>query len=643
MNPPPLTPSAARPLAASRAGRRRAGALVLTAALTAGLAVTATQPAFADEPAVGSSTLVPIQVTGDPAERFSLVILGDGYTAEEQPLFREQVEEHLETMWSIEPYKSYRNYFNVYAVEIISGESGVSCDSSLDSPRRETPLKMAFWGGCNANSVQRLLTVNSSLARQYASAAPEVDQILAIANSDTYGGAGGSYATASGGNSLSALISPHEIGHSLGGLADEYDYYSRGVTTGDYTGPEPRSATHTLLTAEEMAAQQVKWWRWLGEPSEAGGTIGVYEGGMYYSTGVFRPSRHSMMKTLGYQMDQVGREIMTERISSKVPLISAAPADGATVPDDGVISIDVAHPVYHELDIEWTVDGKAVPNPHNTTHLELKKTRAKPGDVVTVTVVDNTPFVRDPALRGAPSMTQTRTWTVGAEGPASSDVEPAFTESTRTDRPVGSLDVLYVETTHRPDRLFEVTWTVDGVRQGNPHDARTLELADLGLAPGTHTVTATVSDSKRHGAASETLTWTVDAAGPSVEAVVSAPVETTVGENGEPHYVVDESFTMKLTATDDQAGALVTEFRLDGDGWHNYYGWPTDADAPFLFTPTGTNVDDLIYGNLGTGGMSLSPFQPREPGYGLHRVEYRSTDAAGNIGAVGAFTVDVRG
>lgn len=252
--------------------------------------------AIADEPAVGSSTLVPIQVTGDPQERFSLVILGDGYTAAEQDKFLDQVEVHMETMWSIEPFKSYRNHFNVYAVSIVSGESGVSCDRTLDAPRRNTPLQMAFWGGCRASSVERLLTVNNTLARQYAAQAPKVDQILALANSDTYGGAGGSYATASGGNPLSALISPHEIAHSLGGLQDEYDYYTRGVTTGDYTGREPSSAHHTLMTAEQMAATKTKWWRWLGEESESGGIIDVYEGGLYYSTGVFRPSKHSTLR-----------------------------------------------------------------------------------------------------------------------------------------------------------------------------------------------------------------------------------------------------------------------------------------------------------------------------------------------------------
>jgi len=65
-------------------------------------------------------------------------------------------------------------------------------------------------------------------------------------------------ATATGGNSMSALISPHEIGHSLGGLQDEYDYYARGELGGCYTGGEPTSVHHTLLTIDQMLAQQKK-------------------------------------------------------------------------------------------------------------------------------------------------------------------------------------------------------------------------------------------------------------------------------------------------------------------------------------------------------------------------------------------------
>ena len=81
---------------------------------------------------------------------------------------------------------------------------------------------------------------------------------------------------------------------------------------------------------------------------------------------------------------------------------------------------------------------------------------------------------------------------------------------------------------------------------------------------------------------------------------------------------------MKLTATDDQPGYVVPEFRVDGDGWENYYGWPTNANAPFHFSVTGTDIDSLNYGKLA---------------YGHHVIEYRAIDAAGNIAAAKRFEV----
>src|SRR3954470_24472613 len=116
---------------------------------------------------VGSATVVPLQVTGPPANRFNLVIAGDGYTESEQDKFMQQVDKHLNIMWSIEPYKSYRNYINVYAIKIISAESGIDCDPNLTSPLKNTVLGMAFWGGCNAGSVQRLVTVNNTVLSRY--------------------------------------------------------------------------------------------------------------------------------------------------------------------------------------------------------------------------------------------------------------------------------------------------------------------------------------------------------------------------------------------------------------------------------------------------------------------------------------------
>ncbi|WP_410574556.1 M64 family metallopeptidase [Amycolatopsis sp. cmx-4-61] len=559
-------------------------------------------PAAAAEPA---ASVTEVQVTGPVSQRFNLVVLGDGYTAAEQPKFFADVERHVSTLWSLEPFKSYRSYFNVYAVSIASPESGVDCDPALGSPRRDTPLDMGFWGGCNPQSVQRLLTVDDAAAQRYADLVPGTTranrQILALGNSSTYGGAGGTYATASGGNALSALISPHELGHSLGGLDDEYDYYARGVPGGAYEGGEPDSIHHTLLTEPQLRAQHAKWWRWLGEPSESGGRIGRFEGGLYTQTGVWRPSEHSMMKTLGYAFDQVGRERMTQRISAKVPLITGGTPAG-TIGADRVVWLRVTHPVDHRLDVRWTLDGNAVPG---RDALDLRRAHVRPGrHTLTATVTDPTPFVRDPAVR--PSAT--RTWTVDTTVVTPPAAGPAVVASTPVSNPVGGHDVVYVETGEPTGSIPAVVWSLDGRFAGTGTDF------PLDVARGTHTLTATTGGT--------TLRWTVDATGPATTAELP------------PGPVYHGSFTMSLKSPDG-----MPEFRVDGDGWHKYYGWPTDPNAPYLFTPRGTEIDGLAYGNLGSGGLTVSPFSERNPGYGKHRIEYRSIDAAGNVGPTSSVTV----
>ncbi|NUR90908.1 MAG: peptidase, partial [Nonomuraea sp.] len=553
-----------------------------------------------------TTTVTPVQVTGAPAKRFNLIVMGDGYTAAEQDKFQADVDRHLNVMWSLEPYKTYRNYINVYRVNVVSGESGISCDPDLTSPKKTTPLSMGFWGQCNPGSVQRLITMDNTAATTFANLVAGTTsanrQILALANSGTYGGAGGSYATASGSNAMSALISPHELGHSLGGLQDEYDYYQRGVPGGAYTGGEPSSAHHTLLTEQQLRDQQKKWWRWLGEPSEAGGPIGRYEGGMYYSTGVWRPSKHSMMKTLGYYYDQVGREVMARRITAKTDVVQDATPTDQPVGADRVLWVEPMRPADHALTVTWAVDGQQRGTEQS---LDLRTLGLSQGThTVTATVSDPTDFVRDPAVRAA--MTRTRTWTVDTALTTPPDgLTPAFVSSTPTDRAVGRDDVVYVETNHPAATVPAVTWKLDGKQVGD--SGSDLKLA--GLQGGT--LTATLGD--------QTRTWTVDSALPKTAYELSQPLARS-GDT----YVYNGPFTMKLTGTDERDGYVVSESRVDGDGWFNYFGWPTSSKLPWTFTENGTEIDHLVYGKLPLG---------------RHTVEYRSIDAAGNDGEPGTFKV----
>ncbi len=607
-------------------------------------------PGAAHAQAPGSATVVPIQVTGPPDQRLNLLILGDGYTAGEMQKFRDQVDKHLNIQWSIEPYKTYRSYFNVYRIEVVSGVSGITCDPDDGNVKRDTPLHLQYQATCPAPFDARGITFGTggtAALNAYAAMIPGVTtanrQTLTLANTNTYGGIGGTDATTSGGAPQGPLISPHELGHSLGGLQDEYPYSTRNVPGGAYRGGEPSSVHHTLQTIEQMLTNHTKWWRWLGDESESGGVIGRYESGNTNSSGIWRPSQHSIMRWLGNHFDQVGREKMAQRISGRrnTNAMALASTPAGTVGPTDVLWVDTGHPAYQELNVTWKLNGTAIANTGNSRNLKLADLHPAAGDTVSVTVVDPTDFVRDPAIRDSAAMTQTRTWTVGATpSPPGPAVTPSFSGSTPTNEDVGRGTVVWVEVPHALDHVLDVAWKLDGQAVANPSNSRNFKLPDL--STGNHTLSATVTDPA--GAGSETRSWTIDNVDPTTAVQLSKPLVTLPAS--ETHNVYFEQFTMGLTSHDNEPGYVVPEFRLDHDGWFNYFGWPDAPDGtPYLFTPSGTIIKNLIYGSLGTGGMSKAPFEQAypdfKPGYGTHVVEHHAQDAAGNIGQAGEFKATV--
>src|SRR4051795_6414801 len=110
--------------------------------------------------------VTPIQVTGPPSQRLNIIVLGDGYQWDQQSIFYKDVDRNLSVMWATEPFRTYRNYINIYAVEIPSIDYGVRCDPDgrvrspdgtiRDTGVREGPidgkrtaLRMIFQNGCS--------------------------------------------------------------------------------------------------------------------------------------------------------------------------------------------------------------------------------------------------------------------------------------------------------------------------------------------------------------------------------------------------------------------------------------------------------------------------------------------------------------
>jgi hypothetical protein len=606
----------------------------------AGLLPLGAAPAAAQE--VGDVTVVPLQVTGPASERLNLIVLCDGYQAQEMQKCRDDVDRNQNIQWAVEPFRSYRNYFNVYRVEIVSQDSGVRCDpDDNDNPNnnlKNTALRLWYSDGCT-NPLARGITygpapagsppgtpngaqARTAILNTYVApvlgipANSQNVQTLAIANTFTYGGIGGTHATTSGGSPQGPLISLHELGHSLGRMQDEYPYSSRDVPGGPHPDTEPSSFHHTRLTDAEMLAQQVKWWRWLGEASESGGIIRArgpegYESGLYRSSNVWRPSEHSIMSWIGFYFDQVGREHMTYRITGRRNngnmALSSTPGD-AVGPAD-VLWVETQHPRFHELDVSWELNGEEVPDTNHSRNLELAVLGVEAGDTVSVTVSDATDFVRDPAFQTGPRLTQTRQWTVG-EPLHAAEVDVEFTISTPTNRSVAGDEVVYVETTHPTDRVLDVAWEINGQAVSNPHNSRNLDLGELSLPAGAFGLTATVTDPADPDGDSQTLSRTVDNVLPAAPRELSEPL-TSLSGGGE-HNVYFGEFTMGLEPQDNDEGFVVGEFRLNGDGWFNYFGFPDEPfGTPFKFSHSGRSVKALTYGNLGSGAclrqLSSSP------------------------------------
>ncbi|WP_431679634.1 M64 family metallopeptidase [Kitasatospora sp. KL5] len=345
--------------------------------------------------APGAAPSVDIRRAGDPANRITLVLLGDGYTAAQQPLFREQADRAWRALMEIEPFRTYQSFFNIRRVEVVSPVAGIAEDD--DGGPTDTPLGMHFW--CEGTA--RLLCADESATARYAGEDAGPQYLIALANSEEYGGAGGTgVTTLAGGSPDAGRIIQHEIGHTVGDLGDEYD-----------SAPDdPGYANLSAVDADEMLRTHAKWWRWLGATSpDGGGVVGAYRS----ANGLYRPTADSVMRTLGGTYNLPSREAIVEQLYRRVkPLDGAAPAPGPVAgrPRLQVSAVPLEGP--RQLQIEWTVNGKPVPAPGGSW-LDTATLGLAPGAraTVTATVRDTTDWVRDEAFRDR-YMTRTVSWTL---------------------------------------------------------------------------------------------------------------------------------------------------------------------------------------------------------------------------------------
>ena len=346
--------------------------------------------------------------SGSLAASVDLVILGDGYTDAERGKFYDDAQAAAEGLLGSETYSAYAPLFNIWALFTPSAESGA------DDPSEGVFVNTVFNAKYDSFNIDYLLTVsNSKVLSELGKRFPEHDVPLCLVNATAYGGSGGTVPVVSLDPS-SLEIARHELGHTIGGLGDEYTEPLPGFPVEDIQ-PNIASADHL---------DPVKWELWLTPGvsiptpiEDATGTlepVGAYEGAQYQVTGLFRPAPSCLMRELSIPFCPVCAEAMVKRLSTLSLLIDApVPPDLSKIPGDAPTTFTATIPPLADLTFTWSVDGEPVDAAEKAFALDPAALGLAEGaHSVTLTVYDATPLVRtDPDS----VMRETFTWNVTVE------------------------------------------------------------------------------------------------------------------------------------------------------------------------------------------------------------------------------------
>jgi hypothetical protein len=194
-----------------------------------------------------ADSMTVLRNAGPPGTKRNIVVLGDGFTAADQPAYNQWVDDKLNKgVFGHDYFSEDASAYNIYRINLESVDSGVSTrtyddhgtpsDASDDTIKSQTvhntALGMIFngsWAHCwleyGPNTESRLQAALNKWV-------PDANEILVVLNNPNYGGCGG------GGRAHVPMgvdwpVIAHEFGHGIGGFADEYS------VAGTHAGGEP--------------------------------------------------------------------------------------------------------------------------------------------------------------------------------------------------------------------------------------------------------------------------------------------------------------------------------------------------------------------------------------------------------------------
>ena len=265
---------------------------------------------------------------------FNIVILGDGYKKKDLKVggkFERSARSVMDSFFAVEPYKSFKNRFNVYMVAYESSDEGTDIKSS--NVTKNTYFNTYCQGGGNtaayadSDGVDRIIkavkaAAGASDAQYYRSVAMVLVNsseqagstgypVRTTAGTDVVGDGYASFAIAvlaANSTGTNGLVK-HEVGgHAFGRLADEY--YSGGAITS--------------AKISELSDWHGKGWYWNVTTSSTyynftasaytSSEVGFVEGAWGYATGIYRPTQGGMMQSNNGVFNAPSRHAIYHRI-----------------------------------------------------------------------------------------------------------------------------------------------------------------------------------------------------------------------------------------------------------------------------------------------------------------------------------------
>lgn len=256
--------------------------------------------------------------TATVGKGINMVLVGDGFSdndMETNGKYKQRMREAVEHFFSEEPYKSFRNRYNIYTVKAISS-------NNIYEKGSQTIFECKFSEGST------LIVGNHAKVFEYALKAIPSEStqdltIITIINSPKYAGTCYMYA-----NNASISYCPivgynaeryrqiivHEAGgHGFAKLADEY-FYDRSITEEAKTNYSRMRELDWYANADITKDPNTIRWAHLLSDNRYADEVDIFEGCLTFSEGAYRPTNYSVMRENVGGFNAPSREAIFKRI-----------------------------------------------------------------------------------------------------------------------------------------------------------------------------------------------------------------------------------------------------------------------------------------------------------------------------------------